>query len=53
MEKLWIINHINDININDLNEKSELFNKRRRLNKFLLKHVNLSFMRVCIFVFLF
>ena len=36
-EKLWIINHINDNNI--LNKKSELVNKYRHLDKFLLKHV--------------
>ena len=36
-EKLWIINQINDNNI--LNKKSELINKCRHLNKFLLKHV--------------
>ena len=36
-EKLWIINHINDNNI--LNKKSELINKCRHLNRFLLKHV--------------
>ena len=36
-EKLWIINQINDNNI--LNKKSELINKCRNLNKFLLKHV--------------
>ena len=34
---LWIIKQINDNNI--LNKKSELINKYRHLNKFLLKHV--------------
>ena len=37
MEKLWIINHINDKNM--LNKKSELINKCRHLKKFLLKDV--------------
>ena len=36
-EKLWIINHNNDNNI--LNKKSELINKCRHLNNFLLKQV--------------
>ena len=39
-EELWIINHINDNNI--LNKKSELSNKCKHLNKFLLKHVKKS-----------
>ena len=55
-EKLWIINHINDSNM--LNKKSELINKCRHLKKLLFKAckeetVNRSFMRICIFVFLF
>ena len=33
-DKLWIIHHINDNNI--LNKKSELINKCKLLNKFLL-----------------
>ena len=37
MEKLWIINHINDNN--KMNKKSELINKCGHLNKSLLKHV--------------
>ena len=37
IEKIWIINHINDNNM--LNKKSEFINKCRHLKKFLLKHV--------------
>ena len=37
IEKVWIINHINDNNM--LNKKSEFINKCRHLKKFLLKHV--------------
>ena len=56
MEKLWITNHINDNNM--LNKKSELINKCRYLKKVLIKTykeeiVKVSFMRICIFVFLF
>ena len=55
-ETHWITNHINDNNI--FNKKSELINKFRHLNKFSLKHVkkkivNLGFMHVSTFVFLF
>ena len=55
-DKLWIIHHINDNNI--LNKKSELINKCKHLNKFLLytckeETVSLSFMRICNFVFFF
>ena len=47
-EKLWIINHISDYNI--MNKKSELINNIKTCKE---ETVNLSFMRICIFVFLF
>ena len=52
-EKLWIINHINDNNI--LNKNSELINKCRHLNKFLLKRVTKKqwTLVLCVFVFLY
>ena len=52
-KELWIINHINDNNI--LNKKSEVINKCRHLNKFLLKHVRKKHWKsvLCLVVFLY
>ena len=50
-ENLWIINHINDNNI--INKKSELINKRKHLNKFLLKHVKKKQWTWVLYIFVF
>ena len=50
-EKLRIIDHINDNNV--LNKKSELNNKTCNNKTCKEKTVNVSFMRICIFVFFF
>ena len=52
IEKLWIINHINHINDNNiLNKKSGLINKCRHLNKFLLKRIKKKQWTLVLYVF--